>query len=197
MQNRPSPARLDIPPLVLRPWQDNDAQALHEAVQESIASVGRWLQWCRVDYDLDAACQRIAFCKHGWDAGEQYAFGVFDATGRLAGGVGLNQLDERNLRANLGYWIRTSDDGRGYAAHAARAVAACGFEKLALRRIEIVAATGNLASQRCAERIGAKREGIARQRVLLHGQSEDAVGYGLLASDLGQLAAAQNVATSS
>jgi ribosomal-protein-serine acetyltransferase len=196
MQNRPTATSLDIPPLVLRPWQDNDAQALHEAVQESLASVGRWLPWCRADYDLDAARQRIAFCRQGWQAGEHYAFAIFDAAERLLGGVGLNQLDERNLRANLGYWLRTAATGRGYAVHAARAVATFGFEKLALRRIEIVAAEGNLSSQRCAERIGAKREGMARQRVLLHGQSEDAVVYGLIPADLDQPAAAQNAAMS-
>ncbi|MBD8873735.1 GNAT family N-acetyltransferase [Rhodanobacter sp. DHB23] len=197
LQNPPGPANLDAPPLVLRPWQDGDAPALHEAVRESLASVGRWLAWCRADYDLDAAIQRITFCRQGWQAGEQYAFAIFDTAERLVGGAGLNQLDERNLRANLGYWIRSSATGRGYAASAARAVATFGFEKLALRRIEIVAAEGNLPSQRCAERIGARREGIARQRVLVHGQSEDAVVYGLIPADLDQPAAAQNAATSS
>lgn len=197
LQNPPGTAEIAVPPLTLRPWRDDDAQALHEAVQESLDSVGRWLQWCHADYDLDAARQRIVVCKQGWDAGEQYAFAVLDATGRLAGGVGLNQLDERNMRGNLGYWMRTSVNGRGYATHAARAVALFGFEALGLQRIEIVAATGNLASQRCAERIGARREGIARGRVLMHGQSEDAVVYGLLPVDLDQTAEAQNAATSS
>jgi RimJ/RimL family protein N-acetyltransferase len=197
LPNRPDPVRLDAPPLVLRPWRDDDAPALHEAVQESLATVGQWLQWCRADYDREAARERIALCRQGWDAGEQYAFAIFDAAGRLIGGVGLNQLDERNLRANLGYWLRASATGRGYAAHAARAIASFGFEKLALRRIEIVAATGNLASQRCAERIGARREGIARSRVLMHGQSADAVVYGLLPCDLDQPTEAQNATMSS
>jgi RimJ/RimL family protein N-acetyltransferase len=142
----------------------------------------------------DAAIQRITFCNQGWHAGEQYAFAIFDTAGRLLGGVGLNQLDERNLRANLGYWIRSSATGRGHAVRAARAIATFGFERLALRRIEIVAAEGNLASQRCAEHIGTRREGIARQRVLMRGQSEDAVVYGLVPADLAQPAAAQNAA---
>ncbi|BFI96022.1 MAG: GNAT family N-acetyltransferase [Rhodanobacter sp.] len=196
LPNPADPVRLASPPLVLRPWQDDDAPALHEAVQESLDSLGRWLPWCRADYDLDAARQRINCCKLGWSTGEQYAFAVLDTVGRLVGSVGLNQLDERDLRANLGYWLRISANGQGYAAQAARAVAAFGFERLALQRIEIVAATGNLASRRCAERIGARREGIARRRVLLHGQSEDAVVYGLLPADLAQPADAQNAAIS-
>jgi RimJ/RimL family protein N-acetyltransferase len=183
-QPRPSPVVLDTPLLSLHPWREDYAPALHEAVQESLQSVGRWLPWCHTGYDLEEALQWVAFCERNWQAGEDYAFALLDRQHRLVGGVGLNQLDARDMRANLGYWLRTSATGHGYATLAGRVVAAFGFEALALRRIEIVAAVGNLASQRCAERIGAKREGIARQRVFLHGQSQDAIVYGLLPGDL-------------
>jgi len=184
LRNRPSPTSLDASPLSLRPWHEHDAPALHQAVQESLATMSPWLNWCSADYDMDEALKRVIDCKQSWLAGDRYAFAMFDAQDCLVGGVGLNHVDERDLCANLGYWVRSSAHGQGYAAHAARAVAAFGFEALGLRRIEIVAAVGNLASQRCAERIGAKREGIARQRIFLHGQSQDAVIYGLLPGDL-------------
>jgi ribosomal-protein-serine acetyltransferase len=183
-QHRPSPVILNNPPVSLRPWHEDYAGALHEAVQESVAHVGRWLPWCHAGYGLGEARTWIAFCQQHWNSGEQYDFAVFDAQDRLLGGVGLNKLDERDLCANLGYWLRNSATGHGHATCAGRALARFAFEALALRRIEIVAAVGNLASQRCAERIGASREGIARQRVFLHGQSEDAVVYGLLPGDL-------------
>jgi ribosomal-protein-serine acetyltransferase len=184
-QPRPTPLVLDASPLSLRPWQEDYAAALHEAVQESVARVSRWLPWCHAGYDLEEAREWVVLCKHNWENGGQYDFAIHDAQGRLIGGIGLNQFDEHDLRANLGYWLRSSATGRGYAALAGRALARFAFEALALRRIEIVAAVGNLASQRCAERIGARREGIARQRIFLHGQSEDAVVYGLLPGDLG------------
>jgi ribosomal-protein-serine acetyltransferase len=183
-QPHPSPVILEAPSLSLRPWRPDYAPALHDAVQESVESVGRWLPWCHAGYDLDEALKWVALAEQSWADGEDYAFALFDRQHRLLGGMGLNQLDERDLRANLGYWLRPSATGQGYATLAGRAVAAFGFEALALRRIEVVAAVGNLASQRCAERIGAKREGIARQRVLLDGQSQDAVVYGLLPGDL-------------
>lgn len=169
---------------MLRPWQQAYAPALWEAVRQSQAGVGRWLPWCHADYDLDEALRWIAFCQQGWDDGDHYAFAVFDAQDQLVGGAGLNQIDRRDWRANLGYWIRDSATGQGYASRAARAVATFGFATLVLNRIEIVAATGNLASQRCAERLGAQREGVARRRVVLHGNAEDAVIYGLVADDL-------------
>ena len=180
----PCPVTLNCPPVSLRPWHEDHAQALHAAIQESVARVGRWLPWCHAGYDLGEAQAWITFCQQHWNLGQQYDFAVFDPQDRLLGGIGLNKLDERDLCANLGYWLRDSATGRGYAAVAGRTLARFAFEALALRRIEIVAAVGNLASQRCAERIGARREGIARQRVLLHGLSEDAVIYGLLPCDV-------------
>jgi RimJ/RimL family protein N-acetyltransferase len=86
--------------------------------------------------------------------------------------------------ANLGYWVRTSAAGRGVATNATRAAARFGFEQLGLRRIEIVAAVDNIPSQRVAEKAGAVREGILRQRLLIRGKSMDAVLFSLVREDL-------------
>jgi RimJ/RimL family protein N-acetyltransferase len=72
--------------------------------------------------------------------------------------------------ANLGYWVRTSETGRGIASKATRLVAQFGFAELGLQRIEILAAVGNVASQRVAEKAGAVRECVARKRLLINGE---------------------------
>ena len=133
---------------------------------------------------MDEALKKIASCEAAWDKGEYFSFAVFDTLGRLLGDVRLNRIDKEDLSANLGYWLRSSATGHGYAALAGRAAIAFGFQALALKRIELVVAVTNVASLRCAERIGAQREGIARQRIFLQGQSEDAVVYSLISSDL-------------
>lgn len=180
----PASTPLDAPPLLLRPWQDDDAPALYEAIHESIESVGRFLPWCHPDYRLEEAQAWMTHCRTSWLDGSMYDFAILTTEGRLLGAVGLNQLDYRNFRANLGYWIRDSARGHGYTALAARAVAAFGFGSLALQRIEIVAAMDNLASQRCAEKIGSQREGVARRRIRIRNNAHDAVVYGLVPEDL-------------
>ena len=62
--------------------------------------------------------------------------------------------------ANLGYWVRSSRAGRGVATTATLLTARFGLQTLALQRIEILAAVGNRASQRVAEKAGAKKEGV-------------------------------------
>jgi len=141
------------------------------------------MPWCHPGYDLEEARQWTIHCQAEWRTGGMFDFAVIDAEGRVLGSVGLNQFEQRNRRANLGYWIRESARGRGFIAQAARAVAAFGFDTLALERIEIVAAVDNLPSQRCAEKIGGQREGVARHRIWMHERAHDAVVYGLVAGD--------------
>ena len=96
----------------------------------------------------------------------------------------MNQINCIDQVGNLGYWVRSGAGGHGVATAAARLVARFGFEEAGLRRIEILAAVSNTASQRMAEKTGALREGVLRRRLLLQSQSNDAVIYSLIPEDL-------------
>ena len=88
--------------------------------------------------------------------------------------------------ANLGYWVGEAHRGRGLATDAARQVSVAGFDDLGLARIEIVALADNIASQRVAAKLGALREGVSGNRVVLAGQARDAVVFSLSPGDLGR-----------
>ncbi len=134
----------------------------------------------------DDATAWIAHCRAGWYSGGIQAFAMFEAdSGHLLGGIGLNQHNPPHRSANLGYWVRQSHQGKGLAAAAAALVARFGFEQLGLVRIEIVTLPGNRASQHTAERVGARFEAVARQRLWMDGQARDARVYGLIPTDLG------------
>ena len=103
-----------------------------------------------------------------WEKGTEYEFAIIDAKdGSFLGGCGLNQINYKKRIANLGYWVRTSRTKRGVASAAVRLLAQFGLGKLKLNRIEIMAAVGNKASQRVAEKVGARREGILRKRIVV------------------------------
>jgi RimJ/RimL family protein N-acetyltransferase len=80
--------------------------------------------------------------------------------------------------------VRTDATGNGIATTAARLAARFGFEVLGLQRIEITVPIGHRASARVAEKLGARREGVLRHRLRLHGTPAGAVLFGLLPSDL-------------
>jgi ribosomal-protein-serine acetyltransferase len=164
------------PTVVLRPPGDNDIDAILAAVRESVAEVGAWLPWCHPAYDLEDAEGWVRGSREARARGEECAFLIGDAgSGAVLGGCGLNQVEAENRRANLGYWVRSSATGRGVATEAAGLAAEFGLTVLGLGRLEIVAATANRASQRVAEKLGAVREGVLRNRFWIAGEPVDGV----------------------
>ena len=170
--------------VLIRPYQPDDVPLLYEAVRESISEVAPWLPWCHQDYAIEESRGWVETRAEARAQGTEYDFAVIDtAHGTLLGGCGINSLNRAHRFANLGYWVRSSRTRRGVATAAARCVAAFGFRELALVRIEIVMATANAASQRVAEKLGATREGVLRNRILIHDQVHDAVMFSLIPSD--------------
>ena len=98
--------------------------------------------------------------------------------------MGINFINRVHQMGNLGYWVRTSAAGHGVATTATRMAGRFAFEQLGLRRIEIVAAVGHVPSQRVAEKAGATREGVLRNRLLINSESLDAVLFSLVPGDL-------------
>lgn len=170
--------------LRLRPWRDEDADALLEAAKESVATVGHWLPWCHAGYGFDDACGWIAHCRSGWTAGDHFAFAIFDKiSGELMGGAGLSQHNRLHRSANLGYWVRQTRQREGVGVAAAKRVVKFGFDTLGLIRVEVVVLPMNQASRRTAEKSGATFECITRQRLWASGQAQDTAVYALIPGD--------------
>jgi RimJ/RimL family protein N-acetyltransferase len=121
-----------------------------------------------------------------WEKDEFYTFNILDAsTKQVLGFIFLNHVSRQYQMANLGYSIRTSRVGEGIATEAAKLVARYGFEQLGLQRIEIIARKENAASLRVAEKLGAVREGLLRNRIQHHGAPCDVYMHSLIPSDFG------------
>jgi RimJ/RimL family protein N-acetyltransferase len=168
--------------IAIRPYRSDDAQALYEAARESQQELSPWLPWCHAEYSLSEAENWATLQEQHFAERREYAFAIVDSGGRFLGGCGLNQINPIHRFANLGYWVRSSEMGKGVAPAAIRCLAAFAFAKTNLVRLEILCAVGNSRSGRAAEKAGAIREGLLRDRLLLRGQAHDAVIYTLLRS---------------
>ena len=165
----------------IRLYQQGDAEHLRVAACESVAEVSPWLGWCHPRYSLDEAREWIAAQQELAKQGQAFAFAIW-REGEYLGGCGINQINRANRFANLGYWVRSSAMGRGMAPAAVRLVAEYAFRETDLIRLEIVCAIGNIRSQRVAEKSGALREGVLRNRLVLPSGPSDAVMFSLLKS---------------
>ena len=136
--------------------------------------------------ELEAA---IKFFLELWDKDDSYWFHILEAsTDQFLGFVFLNHVNRTHQVANLGYLVRTSRAGEGIATEAAKLVARHGFEKLGFQRLEIVVSPENAPSLKVAEKAGAVREGLLRNRLQLHGAPCDAYMHSLIPTDLNKTA---------
>jgi len=164
-------------PISIRPYELGDVPSLFEAVRESVSTVGPWLPWCHMSYSMEDAQAWVERQMAAFQAGTEYQFVILSEAGRFLGGCGLNAVDREHRRANLGYWVRSSEAGRGVVPAATRRLADWAFENTDLNRLEIVVATENARSLRVAEKAGAVREGVLWSRLLVHGVVHDAVVF--------------------
>jgi RimJ/RimL family protein N-acetyltransferase len=170
-----TPSEIAIRPLVLE-----DIERHHAAVVESTEALAQWMPWCHAGYSIEDSRGWIESQVKAFSGATEYTFAIVDPDDRMLGSCGLNHIDELNLHANLGYWVRTSCLGRGVATLAVKLLADWAFANTDLKRLEILAALENNSSQRVAERAGATREGTLRSRLKLNGLMHDAIMYAII-----------------
>ncbi|MGA9191486.1 MAG: GNAT family protein [Anaerolineales bacterium] len=176
--------RSDDGRFVLRPYETEDAESIYDAVYASRAELAPWMDWCTPDYSIADTRAWLPKLPGAWERKEIFGFAILDASdGTFLGGCGLNNIIWEYRIANLGYWVRSNRTGEGVATAAAVPVARFGLEKLGLCRIEIVAAVGNTASRRVAEKTGATFEGILRNRIKIGDRNLDAAMHSLIPGD--------------
>ena len=166
----------------LRPWRDEDLAPMVAACQDP--EIQRWTRVPTPYREADAR-QFLLGRFDGIHAGTTAPFAIVaaDDDRELIGSISLMTIDARHRRAEVGYWVARAARGQGHATRAVRLISAWGFSALGLERLDLLAATGNRASQRVAERSGFQREGVLRSYMSAKAGRQDMVSYGLLASD--------------
>ena len=143
--------------LILRPWQESDAESLYEYAKD--LRVGPIAGW-PVHTSADNSRQII---RDVLSADETYAVTLKDNDCAI-GSIGLMIGNKSNLNiaaneAEIGYWIGVAFHGRGYASEAVQAV----LEELRRyspeRRIIAECRPGNLASWRVLTKLGFRPTG--------------------------------------
>ncbi|MFG2051238.1 GNAT family N-acetyltransferase [Micromonospora sp. NPDC048935] len=146
--------------VLLRPWRDSDADAVHNACQDP--DIQRWTTVPRPYLPEHALGFVTEMSGTAWAQGTGAPFAVCDpATGELLGSCGLISID-RDGTGEVGYWAAPWARGRGVMVRATRAVARWSFDTLGLRRLIWQAEVGNHASRLVALRAGFRIDGRLR-----------------------------------
>jgi RimJ/RimL family protein N-acetyltransferase len=163
--------------VVLREWHRSDGPAIVALVDDP--ENRRWLPKLPDPYTPADAAEYIAGARIRLTEGTGATLAIVLA-GTVAGSVFLRV--DGGQAGEIGYWVGAPARGRGVATAATRALCGFGVRALGLRRIELNAAVGNVASRRVAEKAGFELEGVRRAWQVLGGVPTDFAVYGLVAA---------------
>ena len=137
--------------LILRPWREDDAEALYKyASDPDIGPPAGWPPHTSVENSRDII--RTVF-----SAPETYAVCLKD--GSPIGSIGLKlkgstDMTDRDDECELGYWIGKPFWGHGMIPEASRALLRHAFENLGMRAVWCGYYEGNEKSKRVQEKLG-------------------------------------------
>ena len=171
--------------IYIRPFHDADSVPLFAAARESINELCAWMTWCTPNYCFQDSQSFVARSQVDWAKGHNYCFAILDVKDdTFLGSVGLSHINHAHKVANMGIWVRSSRTREGVAPAAILLIAAFAFQELHLSRMEILVASNNQPSIRMAHKVGAKVEGVLRNKLNLSGKRHDAVMCSLIPEDL-------------
>ena len=138
--------------LILRPWQDSDAESLYEYAKDpAVGPMAGWPVHTSVENSRD-------IIRNVLSAEETYAV-CLKEDNRAIGSVGLIPPDQSHTQTGdteleVGYWIGVPFWGNGYIPEAVQALMKHAFEDLGCTALWCGYDEGNEKSKRCQEKCG-------------------------------------------
>lgn len=159
--------------LLLRPWEESDAEGLRDAIDEDLDHLKPWLGWTLEEpATLERTRERLRGYVTQWSEGRAFRFAVTprDRPSRILGGVHLKvhpeslgsgpRTGEGTRDAHeIGYWVRKSATGMGVAGAAASSLVIHAFEERGADRVVSRCDTANDVSAEVALALGLRRVG--------------------------------------
>ena len=167
--------------LLIRSPLPGDGHELHAAVRESIDELTPWMPWPKEhrtvdDSEASARRARVAFLQRSELRLHLYLRG----TDTMVGSSGLQGIDWKVPKFEIGYWCRTGFRGRGYITEAVLGITAFAFDTLRAKRVEIRCDSRNHPSVRVAQRAGFLLEGtLQNNEVGNDGSARDTLIFAL------------------
>ena len=165
--------------LLIRAPRPGDGPAVHEAVVESLDELRPWMPWAHEHQSAEHSEAYARQAQADFLARRDLPLLLYLRDGgTFVGGSGLHRIDWAVPRFEIGYWVRTSLAGKGFATEATRRIARFAFEDLGAQRVEIWCDARNERSASVATRAGFTFEArLNRNRIGADGQLSDSLCF--------------------
>jgi len=81
---------------------------------------------------------------------------------KITGLIGFKEIDRINKKLEIGYWISSTNQGKGLVSSSCKVLIENAFKKMDMNRIQIKCGVGNTRSSNIPKRLGFTFEGIER-----------------------------------
>lgn len=149
--------------LIIRIPNLEDAEVINAGIIESIDELKYFLPWAQNKPSLEETRNNLVDALKQIESKKDIRLLIFHKNGEFIGSSGLHKIDWRIPKAEIGYWIRTSKTGNGYAKEAVDAITNHGINIMGIKRLEIIVSDSNKKSWQIPEKLGYLLEGILRK----------------------------------
>lgn len=187
VEHPPPPYLLRTGRLTIRCWEPRDAPLLKEAVDASLDHLRPWMPWAWDEpKPVEEKAELLRAFRGRFDLNEDFVYGIFAPDeSEVIGGSGLHTRVGSGA-LEIGYWIRASRVGNGFARETAAALTKAAFRVCAVDRVEIRVDPTNGPSLRVPRALGFTEEATLRRRLPAGGDdvARDCIVFSLFADDL-------------
>jgi ribosomal-protein-serine acetyltransferase len=170
------------PGLELRLFEERHAPAAFALVNQDRAYLRPWLAWVDSTESADDTLSYIQSSLQQFAAGKTIATGIWFEN-QFAGSLGMHNISKLMRKAEIGYWIGESFQGKGIVTDCCRVMIAHALGELELNRVEIHCAVSNVKSAAVPRRLGFQLEGTLREANFAGDRFHDVHIFGMLRKD--------------
>ena len=173
------PMPIETDRLFIRNVEPNDGQTIFDAKEETRQHLLQWMIWSKEPDSLDISEK---LCRENYAKfirREDIMLLAFEqGTQKMLGASGFPRFDWATRRFEIGYWVRASEQGKGYATEITNALTRYAFDALKANAVSIGYAVGNTRSARVVEKLDFTFEGQAKFDIALpNGEVVDSLTY--------------------
>jgi len=136
---------------------------MNAAIVESLDHLRPWMPWAQTAPTVEESEANVRKAHLEFLARNDLRFHLFrKEDGRYVGSTGLHRMRWEVPSFEIGYWVRKSEEGKGYITESTEALTAFALDVLGARRVEIRLDPTNARSRAVPERLGFELEGVLR-----------------------------------
>lgn len=148
-------------------------QEMFNTIQKNRNYLTKYMPWAHTTLKVEDSLDWIKTTIEEWDRKNLFDYGIFNHNkNEYMGSIGIHTMSWAHHRAELGYWLREQDQGRGYISESIR-VLEKECQKLGFHRLEIRCSNNNIRSALVALRNNYVLEACLSEDAIENGQFRD------------------------